>query len=774
MGQSYSRDIPKLVKLVTLGSDNQKEKAAAALWQLAANSADQETIASAGGIPPLVELVGSGSYHQKEKAAGALWYLSFNGANKEEIALAGGIPPLVELLKCGSYDQKENAAGALKSLATIGANKEEIALAGGIRLLVKLVKYGGHLQKEYAAGALRNITVNSDANQEKLVLAGGIPPLVGLMKRGTDAQKENAAGALWNLALQRTEYRELVVESGAVDHLAYLASRGTPPQRELAAGVLGFLASYLPSEIKMEVATQGGIEALMAFIISPGNAKWVHGELVALRGLCTDGNDTLRAIVKKLDGEKTLRSIRESAHERIAAVADQILDWLEGDFAKLAEMCQRMGEAEPLCSHVVERIKTLRGKGVDSVDAARTRLQAVLVMNADKPMMDRIVSARSLSDVLADLHLEVDLLQPETPSELWRSRWELDKSAMMKKLFDADIPTLISSLEDVSAQEEALTLLLHEVKENKNDYTKQQLAFLQELLNRLAGFSSLGIPVDEKWFIPRTDVQFNDESFNRGASGKVYHGKYMNAHAVIKCVEIKSEGDREDFLREVNVWHEASRLPNIVRFYGACHVGEPCFMVCKYVSGGSLSAYLYRQKKRDLDCVWRVLLGVTRGLQLLHRKGIVHADLKGDNILVEGDSAMITDFGMSFFAAETHPEFGNLGAIRWRAPEFIATKKASFEADVYSLGMCIIEAVTGKAPWGIVPDSAVKVHVKRKKLPRHPKAMSKDEWALVRAMCDFEPSRRITLEEVERRIREFANVEEEEEAERSENAQAAS
>jgi serine/threonine protein kinase len=51
---------------------------------------------------------------------------------------------------------------------------------------------------------------------------------------------------------------------------------------------------------------------------------------------------------------------------------------------------------------------------------------------------------------------------------------------------------------------------------------------------------------------------------------------------------------------------------------------------------------------------------------------------------------------MSFFAAETQPEFGDLGAIRWRAPEFIATKKASFEADVYSLGMCIVEAVTGK------------------------------------------------------------------------------
>jgi serine/threonine protein kinase len=129
---------------------------------------------------------------------------------------------------------------------------------------------------------------------------------------------------------------------------------------------------------------------------------------------------------------------------------------------------------------------------------------------------------------------------------------------------------------------------------------------------------------------------------------------------------------------------------------------------------------------------------------------------------------MITDFGMSFFAATPQPEFGKLGAIRWRAPEFIATKKASFAADVYSLGMCIVEAVTGRVPWGIVPDSAVKLHLKRKTFLTQPESMSDDEWALVCAMCNFDPSKRMALEQVEKRIREFADREEEKEAERLE------
>jgi hypothetical protein len=78
-------------------------------------------------------------------------------------------------------------------------------------------------------------------------------------------------------------------------------------------------------------------------------------------------------------------------------------------------------------------------------------------------------------------------------------------------------------------------------------YTKQQRAFLKDVLMQLAGFSAIGILVDEKWFIPRIDVEVEDESFNRGASGKVYHGKDMSADVVIKCVEIKSEGDRTYF-----------------------------------------------------------------------------------------------------------------------------------------------------------------------------------------------------------------------------------
>jgi len=84
------------------------------------------------GIAPLVALARDGTEAQKENAAGALRNLAANDANKVAIAEAGGIAPLVALARDGTEAQKENAAGALRNLAANDANKVAIAEAGGI------------------------------------------------------------------------------------------------------------------------------------------------------------------------------------------------------------------------------------------------------------------------------------------------------------------------------------------------------------------------------------------------------------------------------------------------------------------------------------------------------------------------------------------------------------------------------------------------------------------------------------------------------------------
>jgi serine/threonine protein kinase len=427
----------------------------------------------------------------------------------------------------------------------------------------------------------------------------------------------------------------------------------------------------------------------------------------------------------------------------------------------LGDLCSAMDEAEPLCRHVFERLRSLMERKVEptSTGLLLSDFQSLMKQNDGKVAVLRLISAHSVARALEVLHREMDELEPPRARGQWEVRWQNERAAMKEKLFGREVAQLMRDINSASAQE-LLVLLYHEQTEDSESYSEQERQVLQSLVNAITESLQIAVPREEKWFIPRTDVQVEDESFNRGAFGRIYHGTYMNTHVAVKSIAISSDNDREHFLREVSIWHEASRHPNIVPLFGACHVGDPCFMVCKYIAGGTLPEYLYRQKKLGPSCAWRALLGTTHAIQFLHSKGIVFGDLKGNNIMVEGDTAMLSDFGLSFSAAETQPEFGNLGAIRWRAPEFIATK-ASFEADVYSLGMCIIEAVTGKLPWGNFTDTAVKWHVKIKKLPKQPESMSDDEWTLVCAMCDFDPSKRMALVEVEKRISEYAAIEEE-------------
>lgn len=81
---------------------------------------------------------------------------------------------------------------------------------------------------------------------------------------------------------------------------------------------------------------------------------------------------------------------------------------------------------------------------------------------------------------------------------------------------------------------------------------------------------------------------------------------------------------------------------------------------------------------------------------------IVHGNLKGNNILVCNDSTKLADFGLSIFAGRAAPTdcIGARGAFRWKAPEVLNGSVPTFESDVYSFGMCVIEAMTDKDALG--------------------------------------------------------------------------
>ncbi|EGZ30238.1 hypothetical protein PHYSODRAFT_474694 [Phytophthora sojae] len=280
------------------------------------------------------------------------------------------------------------------------------------------------------------------------------------------------------------------------------------------------------------------------------------------------------------------------------------------------------------------------------------------------------------------------------------------------------------------------------------------------MTQHLAHLSGATIPVAPDWFIPDHEVQRERSHLARGSFGKVYRGRWRGEKVVIKCVDVVTADDERDFSREARIWLRAQH-PNVVRFMGACHLTTPCFFVCEEARNGDLVDFLAKNNDRAL--VWRLLHGAAVGLRFLHQNNIVHGDLKCNQILVSEDlTAKLTDFGMSFVSLESRPA-ATTGAVRRKAPELLSNKATAptFASDVYSFGMCVVEAVSGRVPWQVhLPDIAVVYHLTHGELPSRPKEFTSDEqWEFVRKLCAFERTERLGLADAIEKLEMFTQEE---------------
>ncbi|KAG2837356.1 hypothetical protein PC112_g4942 [Phytophthora cactorum] len=258
------------------------------------------------------------------------------------------------------------------------------------------------------------------------------------------------------------------------------------------------------------------------------------------------------------------------------------------------------------------------------------------------------------------------------------------------------------------------------------------------------------MPMIPKWFIPRDAVEFDDETyFERGAYATAHVGTWgengLGTEVVVKCLVADNDKAQEEFRRESTVWYGLDH-PNVVKMYGACHEGMPIFFVCEYVKGGNFVDLFEKDKTHH----WRLFYSAALGLRYLHDKNIVHGDLKCNNILVEptkdGKKAKICDFGFSYVRDRSQMSAkAKTQTIRWQAPEVLMPfdqeehdheYNPRFASDVYSFGMCIIEAfLNGETPYGTDDDMDVMEKILSGELHPRPCGLQDDEWAFVLRLC---------------------------------------
>lgn len=191
-----------------------------------------------------------------------------------------------------------------------------------------------------------------------------------------------------------------------------------------------------------------------------------------------------------------------------------------------------------------------------------------------------------------------------------------------------------------------------------------------------------------------------------GASAQVFLAEdvTLQRQVAVKMLQPALAGDRhflERFRAEAQTVASISH-PNVVVVHDS-GVDEVPYLVTEYLAGGSLRGMLAAGHRLSPSQALVVGLEACRGLAHAHGRGLVHRDLKPANVLFGDDARLrIADFGLARALAETGitDHGGHLvGTMRYAAPEQARGERTGPKADVYALGLVLVEAVTGRVPF---------------------------------------------------------------------------
>lgn len=255
-----------------------------------------------------------------------------------------------------------------------------------------------------------------------------------------------------------------------------------------------------------------------------------------------------------------------------------------------------------------------------------------------------------------------------------------------------------------------------------------------------------------------------EEKIGDGGMATVYRGRdtRLNRVVAIKILHPHHAGDL-NFLQRFS--HEAQaaanlRHPSIVDIYDVGQEERQHFIVMEYVDGSDLKSMILRYKQLPVQQVLQITSAIADGIDAAHQLGMVHRDVKPQNIMVGIDgNAKITDFGiaksgLSTAQTETGVTFGTADYI---SPEQARGQPATAQSDIYALAVTIYESLTGQLPF--IGDSAIAValqHVGSKPPPirRHnPNVSPALENLIMCALAKNPIERPVTAKEFGRLLR---------------------
>lgn len=317
-------------------------------------------------------------------------------------------------------------------------------------------------------------------------------------------------------------------------------------------------------------------------------------------------------------------------------------------------------------------------------------------------------------------------------------------------------------------QEERRSKLKNEEVLSRRKSTKLWGGRMVEM--RTNGANSVGIVPDGNTHgstDPDTQPVFRwvkGDLIGKGTYGRVYLA--LNATTgemiAVKQVELpRTAADRDSSRQRSIVSALKSEIetlkdldhPNVVTCLGFEETLDTLSIFLEYVPGGSIGSCLRRYGKFEEDMTSSFLNQTLQGLAYLHKQGILHRDLKADNLLVDYQgTCKISDFGTVRRSEDIYANVENMslqGSIFWMAPEVVSLSRKGYSAkvDIWSLGCVVLEMLAGRRPWS--DEEAVQAMFKigaERRAPPVPKdvKISKPAAHFLRNCFEIDPDRRPT------------------------------
>ncbi|MEX2109528.1 MAG: serine/threonine-protein kinase [Gemmatimonadaceae bacterium] len=200
-----------------------------------------------------------------------------------------------------------------------------------------------------------------------------------------------------------------------------------------------------------------------------------------------------------------------------------------------------------------------------------------------------------------------------------------------------------------------------------------------------------------------------EREIGQGAFATVYLARDLRHDRAVafKILNVDPSSDTAElrFIREIRLLARLQH-PNILPLIDSGHAEVLLYYVMPYISGESLGARLRRERQLSVDDATGVTRELADALTYAHEQGIVHRDIKPDNILFSAGHPMIADFGvaraidLAGVQRITRTGVGSPGTPAYMSPEqLLGERDLDARSDIYSLGCVLYEMLAGKAPF---------------------------------------------------------------------------